>query len=144
MRRRSASARVSAPLSLASRGGVRQVSASYRKRADSTGSAAMVVARASHAVLEPPAPEAGEGASEEAWDPAVDLELARELASRVNKKARSVDPDKCTACGLCWNIGHCPAISHPGDTTVIDADRCLACSTCVDICPRQAISMIRR
>ena len=55
-----------------------------------------------------------------------------------------VDPDKCTACGQCRRIGHCPAISHPDGTTLIDAQKCLACSTCVDVCPRQAISMVRR
>lgn len=52
-----------------------------------------------------------------------------------------VDPEKCNSCGICWKIGHCPAITHPDDVTFIDAEKCLACSTCVDLCPRGAISM---
>ncbi len=55
-----------------------------------------------------------------------------------------VDLNKCNACGLCWNIGHCPAITHPNDVTTIDAEKCLGCSTCVDVCPRKAISMVER
>jgi len=53
-----------------------------------------------------------------------------------------VDSERCTGCGLCWRLGHCPAISHPGDVTRIDADLCLGCSTCVDVCPRGAIRMV--
>jgi len=54
-----------------------------------------------------------------------------------------VDLDKCNACGLCWKIGHCRAISHPEDRTTIDRQSCIACSTCVDICPQKAIHMVR-
>jgi dihydroorotate dehydrogenase/Pyruvate/2-oxoacid:ferredoxin oxidoreductase delta subunit len=56
-----------------------------------------------------------------------------------------VDREKCNACGMCWEIGHCCAISHPGDsTTAVDPETCLACSTCVDLCPRGAIQMVSR
>lgn len=55
-----------------------------------------------------------------------------------------VDLKKCNACGLCWNIGHCHAITHPDNTTRIDQQACVACSSCVDVCPRGAISMVRR
>jgi dihydroorotate dehydrogenase/Pyruvate/2-oxoacid:ferredoxin oxidoreductase delta subunit len=54
-----------------------------------------------------------------------------------------VDLDKCTSCELCWNIGHCSAITHPNRTTTIDAAICLACSTCVDVCPRGALSIVK-
>ena len=53
-----------------------------------------------------------------------------------------VDLQKCNTCGLCWRIGHCPAITHPEGITTIDIAECLACSTCVDVCPRRAICMI--
>ena len=56
----------------------------------------------------------------------------------------SVDLGRCTACGMCWSIGHCPAITHPQDRTTIDSGLCTACSTCVDLCPRGAIEMVRR
>jgi dihydroorotate dehydrogenase/Pyruvate/2-oxoacid:ferredoxin oxidoreductase delta subunit len=54
-----------------------------------------------------------------------------------------VDLDRCNACGLCWQIGHCRAISHPDDRTTIDRQSCIACSTCVDICPQRAIQMVK-
>ena len=52
-----------------------------------------------------------------------------------------VDPVKCTACGLCFKIGHCDALHLSGGKARVDAAKCLACSTCVDVCPRRAISM---
>lgn len=53
------------------------------------------------------------------------------------------DAAKCTACGACWKLGHCCAITHPAGATVYDRERCLACSTCVDVCPAGAFSMQR-
>ncbi|MCD6121223.1 MAG: 4Fe-4S binding protein [Spirochaetales bacterium] len=60
----------------------------------------------------------------------------------IHKGYAVVDLDRCNSCGVCWNIGHCPAISHPGGITTIEADKCLGCSTCVDVCPRKAINMV--
>ena len=54
-----------------------------------------------------------------------------------------VDLEKCTSCGLCWNIGHCCAITHPDGVTTIDPKSCLACSTCVDSCAQGALSMVK-
>ncbi len=34
----------------------------------------------------------------------------------IRKKARYVDPDKCTGCGLCWNL--CPSRSTPRKKTI--------------------------
>ncbi len=61
---------------------------------------------------------------------------------RIQDGYAVVDLNKCNACGLCWSIGHCKAITHPNDVTTINKDRCLACSTCVDVCPRRAISIV--
>ena len=55
-----------------------------------------------------------------------------------------VDLNKCTSCGLCWNIGHCASITHPDGKTIINKDTCAACSTCVDVCPVGAIQMKRK
>jgi dihydroorotate dehydrogenase/Pyruvate/2-oxoacid:ferredoxin oxidoreductase delta subunit len=69
----------------------------------------------------------------------------RPAGSLVTHEGHAVlDGEACTACGTCWKIGHCHAISHADGRTVIDADACLGCSTCVDLCPRRAISMARR
>jgi dihydroorotate dehydrogenase/Pyruvate/2-oxoacid:ferredoxin oxidoreductase delta subunit len=69
------------------------------------------------------------------------IKTSQELT--VHEGHAEVDLEKCNACGICWEIGHCPAISHPGDETTIDRQSCLACSTCVDLCPRKAIRMIK-
>ena len=68
------------------------------------------------------------------------IKTANEL--KIYAGYAEVDPEKCNACGLCWNIGHCCAITHPDDVTTIDQETCLACSTCVDVCPRGAIKMV--
>jgi dihydroorotate dehydrogenase/Pyruvate/2-oxoacid:ferredoxin oxidoreductase delta subunit len=55
-----------------------------------------------------------------------------------------VNLDKCTSCGLCWNIGHCSSITHPRGITTINEETCAACSTCVDVCAPKAIEMVQR
>jgi dihydroorotate dehydrogenase/Pyruvate/2-oxoacid:ferredoxin oxidoreductase delta subunit len=59
----------------------------------------------------------------------------------IHKGYSVFDEEKCTACGSCWKIGHCCAISHPGGKTTVDRELCTACSTCVDVCPAGAFSM---
>lgn len=68
------------------------------------------------------------------------IKSASEL--EVHAGVAVVDPERCNACGACWRIGHCCAISHDDDVTAIDGERCLGCSTCVDVCPRSAIRMV--
>ncbi|MDI6753078.1 MAG: 4Fe-4S binding protein [Thermodesulfobacteriota bacterium] len=53
-----------------------------------------------------------------------------------------VDPEKCSACGLCIEIGHCNAIVLTDASAGIDPDLCQGCSTCIDICPKKAIRMV--
>ncbi len=55
-----------------------------------------------------------------------------------------LDPEACTACGLCGRIGHCNAIeTHPDEPPTVHAERCEACGTCVDICPAGAMRLVR-
>jgi dihydroorotate dehydrogenase/NAD-dependent dihydropyrimidine dehydrogenase PreA subunit len=55
-----------------------------------------------------------------------------------------VDPEKCSSCGLCVEIGHCNAILLTDETASIDCQLCQGCSTCIDICPKKAITMVER
>jgi len=52
-----------------------------------------------------------------------------------------VDPEKCSSCGLCVEIGHCNAIVLTDEAASIDSTLCHGCSTCIDICPQKAIRM---
>ncbi len=53
-----------------------------------------------------------------------------------------VDPNKCSGCGLCVEIGHCNAIIMTDEAASVDSKFCHGCSTCMDICPKKAIRMV--
>ena len=53
-----------------------------------------------------------------------------------------VDPNKCSGCGLCVEIGHCNAILLTDEAASVDSGLCHGCSTCMDICPKEAIRMV--
>ena len=61
---------------------------------------------------------------------------------RVRKKARSVDPDKCTGCGECVEV--CPTeVFELEDekSEPVNADECLGCESCVEVCEAGAITV---
>jgi dihydroorotate dehydrogenase/Pyruvate/2-oxoacid:ferredoxin oxidoreductase delta subunit len=53
-----------------------------------------------------------------------------------------VDPEKCSSCGLCVEIGHCNAIVMTDAGASVDSGLCHGCSTCIDICPKEAIRIV--
>ncbi|MBU1205533.1 MAG: 4Fe-4S binding protein [Proteobacteria bacterium] len=53
-----------------------------------------------------------------------------------------VDPEKCSSCGMCVEIGHCNAIILTDASAEINPQLCQGCSTCLDICPKKAIQMV--
>ena len=55
-----------------------------------------------------------------------------------------VDPEKCSSCGLCAEIGHCNAIILTDAAASVRPELCHGCSTCIDICPKEAIQMTER
>ena len=55
-----------------------------------------------------------------------------------------VDPEKCSSCGLCAEIGHCNAIILTDAAASVLPELCHGCSTCIDICPREAIQMVEK
>jgi len=61
------------------------------------------------------------------------------LLVRERKSPYVVDPDHCTACGLCVKLG-CPAIALAEDgAAFIDVTQCVGCSQCVQVCSFNAI-----
>jgi Pyruvate/2-oxoacid:ferredoxin oxidoreductase delta subunit len=69
---------------------------------------------------------------------------APEMMAKSNYWA-SIDPDTCTACGVCADE-RCPmgAISEQDDAYEIDRDRCIGCGVCVPTCPSESISLVRK
>ena len=64
------------------------------------------------------------------------------LAYRIKDTVRVVDPEKCTACGVCISLG-CPAISKdPDGKSFIHASQCVGCGQCDQVCRFGAISPV--
>lgn len=57
--------------------------------------------------------------------------------SGVRRKRYTVDPDRCTGCGVCVKFG-CPAIEFAEEKASIN-ELCSGCSVCAQICPAGAI-----
>ncbi|NIM97987.1 MAG: hypothetical protein GTO24_07900 [candidate division Zixibacteria bacterium] len=53
-----------------------------------------------------------------------------------------VDPEKCSSCGLCVEIGHCNAIILTDEAASINPELCHGCATCIDVCSKKAIRMV--
>ena len=55
---------------------------------------------------------------------------------RVTPPVYYVDPEKCTACKICYTVFNCPAISRaPDGKAVIDPALCTGCGECAQVCP---------
>jgi indolepyruvate ferredoxin oxidoreductase alpha subunit len=64
------------------------------------------------------------------------------LLTRERNDPYRVDAAKCTACGLCTNLG-CPAISRDdASRATIDAEQCIGCRQCVQVCRYGAIKHV--
>jgi indolepyruvate ferredoxin oxidoreductase alpha subunit len=47
-----------------------------------------------------------------------------------------VDPDRCTGCGICYNLLKCSAISkRPDKKAYVDPALCVGCGMCAEVCP---------
>jgi indolepyruvate ferredoxin oxidoreductase alpha subunit len=73
----------------------------------------------------------------------------RKARDREKMLKASVDPDRCIgeACGcdrFCGRVLACPAVQYDKkeEKAFINADTCNGCGLCVQLCPRQAISLV--
>ncbi len=56
----------------------------------------------------------------------------------VNQAGARIDPDKCVACGECYEACTFNAIVE-GETYKVDSERCDECGSCIMACPAEAI-----
>ncbi len=66
-----------------------------------------------------------------------------ESVARANYFA-VIDPDTCTACGLCTQRCQVKAIVQKDDVHTVTRPRCIGCGLCVTACPEQAIRLERK
>jgi ferredoxin len=55
-----------------------------------------------------------------------------------------IDPEKCTACGICKR--ECPAEAIGGDKDIVhtvDQDKCIKCNTCFEVCPKRFSAVVK-
>jgi len=55
-----------------------------------------------------------------------------------------IDPDKCTACGIC--LRDCPVEAISGGKNlvhIIDQEKCTKCSTCFEVCPTRFSAVVK-
>jgi NADH-quinone oxidoreductase subunit F len=54
-----------------------------------------------------------------------------------------IDPEKCTACGIC--LKQCPTEAIVGDKKlvhIIEQEKCIQCNTCLEVCPFDAVDKL--
>jgi len=65
------------------------------------------------------------------------------LLKKTKAKPYYIDEEKCIKCFTCVNKLGCPAIVKDGDRVYIDEKFCTGCGVCAQICPVQAIKVIK-
>ena len=59
---------------------------------------------------------------------------------RVNEAGVRIDPDKCLACGECFNVCSFNAIEEGEGAYAVRGERCDECGSCITVCPVEAIA----
>jgi len=55
-----------------------------------------------------------------------------------------IDPDLCSACGVCIERCQMDALVEDDEMMGVDAARCIGCGLCVNACPEQAIHLVEK
>ncbi len=55
-----------------------------------------------------------------------------------------IEPDLCSACGICLERCQVAAIATREECMEVDTDRCIGCGLCLSTCPEGSIAMVER
>jgi indolepyruvate ferredoxin oxidoreductase, alpha subunit len=69
--------------------------------------------------------------------------LLRKREGRLEEVRYSVNQGKCVKCYTCVSRFSCPALSKEGGEVRIDLSLCIGCGGCAQVCPKQAIEVVR-
>ncbi len=78
--------------------------------------------------------------AEEHKTPAVVI-LKQPCITKTKERAEKIVEitDKCTVCGICYEVFECPALSEVDGKVVVDDVACIGCMACIEVCPCNAI-----
>jgi len=71
------------------------------------------------------------------------LSLTRKGKQALEVKSYAIDQQKCIRCKTCLTKFTCPALSYDGKDVNIVAEMCIGCGCCAQVCPKQAIEVVR-
>ena len=69
--------------------------------------------------------------------------LLKRKEGGLQRSSYAVDQDKCVRCHTCVSRLSCPAISKDGRDVRIDVTMCIGCGVCAQVCPKDAIEVVR-
>lgn len=65
----------------------------------------------------------------------------KKTIKRMEGVSVSIDPEKCTGCGICFKVCIYDGLKMKKDKAEIKQDNCMGCGRCENICPNGAISI---
>jgi len=70
--------------------------------------------------------------------------LPRPVEAVSSNYQAKIDPELCSACGLCMERCQMAAIKEGKDSYEIAEEKCIGCGLCVSFCPTEALSMVAK
>ncbi|MHA1191757.1 MAG: DUF362 domain-containing protein [Promethearchaeota archaeon] len=65
----------------------------------------------------------------------------KKMIHRLKGVEVSVDPEKCTGCGICFKVCIYNGLKMKKDKAIVNQDNCMGCGRCERVCPNDAISV---
>jgi indolepyruvate ferredoxin oxidoreductase alpha subunit len=69
--------------------------------------------------------------------------LLKSKEGKLTPVRYEINQEKCIRCYTCVSRFSCPALSKEGGPVSIDLSLCIGCGGCAQVCPKQAIEVVR-